>query len=464
MDITLDLTGAESLQNPLVTTWYLITHLYGWVLILIIIIWGLWEGWKQWRRNLFSMKLPYTLLAIDIPKNNEQSPKAVEHIFSHIYGIYKKGNLQQRYIDGYTPHTISFEIVSIEGFIQFLIRTPSQFRDLIEAAVYAQYPDAEITEVQDYIDNVPKPLEYPNEEYDLWGTEFRFSNKNVYPIRTYPEFEHPLTQKFLDPMASFLEILSRMKPSEQLWFQILVSPAPYGWREEGVRIIKKLIGKKEDKKGIDLFYFPGQIAKGLSESITASIIPPSEMDTAKKQTKVREWPSLMQHLSPDERGIVEAIGYKIAKLGFFTKIRMIYIGRKEVFDKTRVNEAIIGAVKQFNTLNLNGFEVHRKARTTVHYLFLNYRKKWRQRRILWGYRYRSMKRGWAKLILNTEELASLWHFPVLEVKAPLVQKTVSKRAVPPMALPVESVFTQTKPGLKEVTAKGGPPSNLPLVE
>ena len=345
-----------------------------------------------------------------------------------------------------------------------MIRTPSQFRDLIEAAVYAQYPDAEITEVQDYIDNVPKPLEYPNEEYDLWGTEFRFSNKNVYPIRTYPEFEHPLTQKFLDPMASFLEILSRMKPSEQLWFQILVSPAPYGWREEGVRIIKKLIGKKEDKKGIDLFYFPGQIAKGLSESITASIIPPSEMDTAKKQTKVREWPSLMQHLSPDERGIVEAIGYKIAKLGFFTKIRMIYIGRKEVFDKTRVNEAIIGAVKQFNTLNLNGFEVHRKARTTVHYLFLNYRKKWRQRRILWGYRYRSMKRGWAKLILNTEELASLWHFPVLEVKAPLVQKTVSKRAVPPMALPVESVFTQTKPGLKEVTAKGGPPSNLPLVE
>lgn len=460
MDFTINLSGIENIQNPFAATWFLIQN-GGWVLLVLTCIWGSWEGWKEWRRNKFNMSIPYTLLALDIPKENEQSPKAVEHIFSHLYGIYKKGTLKQRYIDGYNQMGVSFELVSIEGYIQFLIRTPTKFRDLIEAAVYAQYPDAEITEVEDYIDKVPKPLQYPNPEYDLWGTEFRFTNKNFYPIKTYPQFEHPLTQKLMDPMASLLEILSRMGPGEQLWLQLVVEPLRSEWREPGLKLIKKLIGKKEqNKKGIDWTYFPGSIARGLSESFTASIVPPTEEKMQQRKTE-REWPSMMQHLSPNERSVVESVGMKISKIGFRSKIRMIYTAKKNVFNKPKGVNAIIGALEQFNTLDLNGFAPHKKSRTTVYYMFIKYRKKWRQRRILWGYRYRSIKRGWTRLILNTEELASIWHFPVREVKAPMVQKIVSKKAEPPSTLPVESVFMPTGK-TSEVTRKASAPANLPI--
>jgi len=42
-----------------------------------------------------------------------------------------------------------------------------------------------------------------------------------------------------------------------------------------------------------------------------------------------------------------------------------------------------------------------------------------------------------KNILNIEELATLYHFPVVTVSPPLIKKTGSKRAEPPFGLPVK---------------------------
>jgi len=62
-------------------------------------------------------------------------------------------------------------------------------------------------------------------------------------------------------------------------------------------------------------------------------------------------------------------------------------------------------------------------------------------------------------ILNTEELASLWHFPILTVKAPLVKKTEAKKAEPPMSLPIGEE-TKIKP-LNNKAQKASPPQDLP---
>jgi len=42
-----------------------------------------------------------------------------------------------------------------------------------------------------------------------------------------------------------------------------------------------------------------------------------------------------------------------------------------------------------------------------------------------------------KNILNIEELATLYHFPVVSVIPPLIKKTGSKKAEPPFGLPVK---------------------------
>ncbi len=456
------LEGLPSVNNPFSAMFYIFSS-GGWVIFILVIIWGLWTGWLEYIRNKFDTAIKFVLLAIDIPKGNEQSPKAVEHIFSHFYGMLKKGNLKERYIQGYTQMNISLEIVSIEGYIQFLIRAPEKFRDLVEAAVYAQYPEAEITEVEDYVDLIPKPLELPDQEWDIWGSEFKLTKNQLYPIRTYPFFEHSLTQKFMDPIASLLEVMSRMGPGENLWLQILIAPTHAKWREQGEELINKLIGKKNSKKsGIDFLFFPREIGKGLTESITASIVPPSELEGAKYQKQEKEWPSMMQHLSPAEKDVVESVGMKISKIGFTSKIRFIYSAKKDVLNKPKGVEAISGAMQQFSTQNLNSLYIDKKTRTKINYFFIKSRVLGRKRRLLWGYRYRSMKRGRNKYIFNIEELASLWHFPISEVvKVPTVQTVDAKKAFAPTSLPIESATPTIKQSQKESEIKGTPPTNLP---
>lgn len=451
-----------SADNPFSAMFLILTN-GGWIVFPFIIVWGAWVGWIEYIRNKFDASIEFVLLAIDIPQMNELSPKAVEQIFAHLYGIKKSGDLIERYIEGYNQMGISLEIVSIEGYIQFLIHTPAKFRDLVEAAVYAQYPDAEITEVEDYIDMIPHPEKLADSEWDIYGTEMKLTKPELYPIRTYPMFEHSLSKRLLDPLASMMEIMSRMGPGEQLWIQIVAAPVDDEWREKGLALINKLIGKKSDKKGVDLMYFPKEVSRGFIESFTASIIPPSDLDGGQTQKKEREWPSQMQHLSPDERDIVENIGIKISKLGFKSKVRFVYAAHKSVFKKSKGVSGVIGAFQQYSTPQLNGLKKNKKTETKVHYAFIKSRTKSRKKRILYGYRYRSMKRGRKGYILNIEELASLWHFPTLDVKVASLQTVSAKKGQPPASLPVESFTRHHGAGIGEVDMdKSAPPDNLPM--
>ncbi|MBI5405344.1 MAG: hypothetical protein HY976_03920, partial [Candidatus Kerfeldbacteria bacterium] len=268
MDIVIDLSGVAGVggvANPFSALWFIFTH-GGWLILIPVSFWGAFRLWLGWRQEKYHHAMKYVLLAIDVPRENETSPKAVEQIFSHLSGIQKGGNLKERYIDGYRQPSISLEIVSIEGYVQFLVHTPEKFRDLVEGAFYAQYPNAEISEVEDYAQPF-KPV-FPNEEFDIWGAELKLTNKQFYPIKTYPLFEHTLSQVFFDPMANILEIFSRLGRGEQIWFQILITP-PHSddWREEGLNLIKKLIGAKVHKKSRagDLLWLPTNVAQGLYE-------------------------------------------------------------------------------------------------------------------------------------------------------------------------------------------------------
>ena len=103
--------------------------------------------YNQQRKYL--SKFHHVLLAIDIPKGNEQTPKAVESIFAHLHGLHKNPPWIEK-VEGFVVPEVSLEIVGIEGQSQFLIQCREDARDLLEAAIYAQYPDAAITEVRDY--------------------------------------------------------------------------------------------------------------------------------------------------------------------------------------------------------------------------------------------------------------------------------------------------------------------------
>lgn len=153
-------------------------------------------------------------------------------------------------------------------------------------------------------------------------------------------------------------------------------------------------------------------------------------------------PSLISYLSPGEKDKVSAVEKKISKIGFKTKIRFIYLAEKEVFDTHRAVPGILGALNQFNTLDMNGFKPDNFVKTQPSPLdFFPVKKMNKMKKeLMRGYKSRSSSRGSNPYVLNIEELATIYHFPVVSVEAPLIKKTGSKRGEPPFSLPVKEAF------------------------
>ncbi|MBI3963388.1 MAG: hypothetical protein HY341_00145 [Candidatus Kerfeldbacteria bacterium] len=441
--------------HPLEAFWRLFLR-GGWISLVYLAI----ATWYKYRLNHLRRKhersIQFILLAIDIPKDIEPNLKAVEQIFAHFAGIKTTLTFWDRYWLGKIEDHLSLEIISVDGYIQFLIRTPDYFRDMVEAAVYAQYPEAQITQVDDY--TIGAPRTFPDTDYEVWGTEFRFRRADAYPIRTYPNFEYGLTQTLADPMASILEILSRITRGEQLWLQLVIEPAEDAWRERGERIVKKLIGARVEGGGrFDaLAYWPRQVGKGLFESATASVLTP-QPESVKEERQ--EPPSKVQFLSPGDRAIVESMQMKMSKIGFLTSFRFVYLAPREIFSKERVVNGVVGALSQFTVEDMNGFKRSKYYTTKKPTIRGAQRYAAKQHRIMRRYVYRWPPEEGSAIVLNTEELASLFHFPTESVKAPLVKKMEAKRGEPPVGLPTDRMpFPRPLPE----SDAAGPPENLPL--
>jgi len=384
-------------------------------------------------------KASYVCLSIDVSKNNKQGPEAVERMFAHLAGIGEKENL-------------SLEIAGIEGEIQFFIYAPTKFRDLVEAAVYTAYPSAEIFAVEDYTKDVPE--EFPNDKMDVWAADLKLSNPSPYPIRTYPEFEHKFSKELKDPMIDLLEFFGQLRHGEQVWMQFIIKPIGKKLKKKGDKLIKTIQKGGSSKKGKNIFeVFLGWFLYPFQEFIKLFVDIEAGGKDKDKDKKTIE--------PADNKKSIKKIQEKISKIAFDTKISLIYVADKQVFNKERGMVGILSALNAFNTLDLNGFEIDKKAVIKDK----NFRpKKWKNaQKAASIISYKKRSRAWKidsrwkrflnyftkittikfkppkvkKNYLNIEELATLYHLPTDNVNAPLVRKTGSKRGQPPVGLPTK---------------------------
>ena len=391
--------------------------------------------WMKYIHRKYIYTLKWMMLEIIPPRELEKSPKLMESIFAGLAGVIKNPNPVEVYVQGFLPDYFSFEMVGSEGSVHFYVRTQTKYRNLIEAHFYAQYPDVEIIEVPDYTEAVPVTI--PNKDWDIWGTEFEFVKPDVYPIRTYPNFEEDVTGKMIDPLAGLTEVLAQTGPGQHLWLQYLINPRGQegAWvKEYGKKIVDELTGKTPEEKigvlrrvGHDLFEVGANIHKGLF----AQEIEFTELEAEKKELGPLEF-----RLTPGEKEILKAVEVNMSKQQFQTKMRFLYIGRREGFDKTLVS-SFIGGIKQFNDMSLNSFKPNDSTKTNANFLFAQSRLRFRQRLLHTHYRDRDWDDSEHTFYLSTEELATVFHLPDMAVMTPTMSRVAAKRGGAPSNLPIE---------------------------
>ncbi|MFB6225452.1 MAG: hypothetical protein ABEI13_03260, partial [Candidatus Paceibacteria bacterium] len=279
----------------------------------------------------------------------------------------KSPKLWETVWEGQVPNKLSLEIVGKGGDVHLIIRTLRSTSNLVKSAVYSQFPDVELFEVEDYSKKYkPEDIE---STHDLWGADFILSRDDVYPLRTYPDFsqqEAPGVE--IDPLAQITEGLSTLRTGEEIWIQIPIVPVPAkSFTAKAEKEIQSILSKQnaEDENG-----YPA-----------------------------------VQRLTPGELEQIRGVQHKMSKAVFLSLLRFVYIAEKDKFNKAQMG-SVLGGFDQFGDNTLNSFK---KDGSTVTSIDL-----WRRQTLVRRYRKRFMLEQYQSrsitnhaFHLNAEELTTL---------------------------------------------------------
>lgn len=420
---------------------------YWWAWLPIVLGVIAYEVWFDYKRTEFLKGLKWVIVeVIPPPEMLYSSPKAAEEFFAGIHASYAGApgtGWKSQFFQGKVPVSFSFEIVSDGGSTHFYIRCLEEQRNVVEALIFAQYPQAEIKIAEDYTKLIPASFDPAN--FDVSGAELEFTKEPAYPIKSWTEFEEAGGKDEyarLDPLAPLLEIMSALRQGEHLWLQFVIRATGGDWVKEGQSIVDKIMGKAEKAPETPFLLSLLALPFTVLESFFAETAP---------EEKKKEAEFNLQKLTTAQKEILEKVENKLAKLGFKVGIRLLYTAPKDAFDGSRI-ASVTGMFKQLYYNNLNTFKPGNNTRDKgiLKWIFPNdvgfladprtLRKKVR---MYDAYMKREFpKKSFPKktgsdllVFLNTEELATLWHLPGLNVRAPLLPRVQSKKGQPPAILP-----------------------------
>ncbi|HVV39215.1 MAG TPA: hypothetical protein VHD31_02715 [Candidatus Paceibacterota bacterium] len=395
-----------------------------------------WTTWIEYLRFQYLFRRKMVLLEVQLPPEVIKSPLAMELFLTALWNNGSETSFIQRIWKGQFRVIWTLEIASNEGKVSFYIHLPKDWRNIVEARLYGQFPEAKVTEAEDYTTKV----HFNKEEYTWWGTEYKKSKAGAVPIKTYVDYaldKNPDTPEIqVDPLTNILEYMSSIGQGEYVWLQFIIKARKadewYGFYKS--KDSYKEGGKKEIA---DMMAAAGERAKKLVG------------DDPEKQAQAQARGLTL--LTEVERRKVEAIERAMSKLLFECGIRSMYIVKKERFQLVNIGSLVrlfdpFRSGEYFNNINVT------RGMSIFDYPwqdFMNIRRNKIMDQIMFYYRERAyfyVPYDQSPEFFNVEELASLWHFPNSLVNPPGLERVASKRAEAPSNLP---------------TGPAAPPLNLP---
>ena len=326
---------------------------------------------------------------------------AMEQLLTAISSMKDAKSVLQKILWG-TP-CVSFEMAnsSDSDEIVFFISIPKKFRESIEKQVHSYFPNAVLEKVEDYTICFPGSF--------TESSILKLKNKFTLPVKTYENLE-------VDPLNAVTNALSRLKTEKEgAAIQLVMRPAGTYWRAKGKKVAQRMQqGKRLRDADRSVL---ATVGKGFGDTIHAMTGPP------KKDNPTPFSDPKPVQLTPEEQELVKSIENKSSKTGFHVNIRLVASAETEERAKEILGQ-LENSFSQYENGNINCFQVKKRVKkkdVAYDYIFRNFRQE-------------------DSIILNNEEISSIFHLPISTTETPKIKWLKSNAAPPPLDIPSEGII------------------------
>jgi len=323
-------------------------------------------------------------------RSEKELISVMEQLYSSFSNIHSKGWNKFMYGEPYIALEMAVHYIGEE--IYFYIATPKSYENIFQKQVQGIFPLAEIERIKDY--NIFNP------EGVALGAYLKLKENAVLPIKTYQRLE-------ADPLGAIANSLSKLeREGEGAAIQIMIRPS----HKQEIRFMAQKIARQM-QSGFDFKTAVKRVKKPLTKEQEAK-------DVEKTQSP--------RVVTPFEEEIVKGIQSKAGRPLFDTNIRLIVSAPTQLRAEQLLNDLSESFV-QFSYPEMNSFVVSRSPKGR----FLD--------RLLFNFSFRLFVDSQSS-VLSTEEITSLYHFPLPNTSAPKLKFIKSKSAEPPANLAQEGII------------------------
>lgn len=359
---------------------------------------------KLFERKRFNESLSFVLFSVRIPPKTEdelrQASKTEKDWIKLMEDFYNSLiSLRRQSFLGILPW-MSLEIAKVKNEIGFYVSVPRDFETFIEKKIYSIFPDAQIEKAGDF--NIFGQNEDVNCGY------FKLKKPLFLPIKTYKYLE-------TDSLSIITNVLTKLEEREEAVVQIILRNSSPSWRIRANSIIDEVNNGK---------------------TLTSALMETSGFNVFKSPEKKEP-----EKIIKRDEELIKSLQEKINNESFDVNIRVVV----SIKDKAKSNDVfsqIVNAFDQFSSEKLNSFSIVKINKSAL-------------RRFLYDYSFRLFNNK-QNIILNSEELTSIFHFPTPFLKTPNIKGLKSRTSPPPANIPREGIllgYNQYREEKKEIRIK-----------
>jgi hypothetical protein len=330
----------------------------------------------------------------------------------------------------------SFEILTVDQKIKFFVVCSTNTVDSIQRQIISTYSRADIKRHKNYLFFKPDAVTHVQ--------EIELAQNFALPFRTYRQMEK-------DPLNALSNALSALGKEESAAIQIVMEPIfNKKWQKRSRQIALKI----QQGQSVDAVFHKygmgdgnkvlraigggmGSLGKGVGDVMGSVFKQQKDEKTQGEHERNIDLTGTKQaiQLTPQQQEIIKKLEEKASRPGFRVVIRVVAAAKTAV----RAEQIVSTILPVFQIYDIRPFNGLKKKPVS-------------QKKAVYAFATRAGTLS-KKMILNTEELNSLWHIPGYHVQNPFIDWLPAKRPSIPLGLVApgeDTVFIgKAKSGMQE---------------